>query len=368
MSGGVDSSVAALLLREAGHPVVGLTATLFNDSAADTTGRGGEGGAGARQVCERLGIPHQQVDLAELFERRVIDRFIAEYAAGRTPNPCADCNRFIKFDTFFDIAARHGCELLATGHHARITGADNGPVHLLTGRDPAKDQSYFLAGIASDRLSRIRFPIGALDKTAVRRLATEAGLPTATRSESQDICFLPAGTGIGELMARYGGREPVPGPIVDEAGQRLGEHPGIEYFTIGQRQGLRLGGGTEGLVVHRLEPATHTVVVAPQTAHPVTAVRLGSFNNLAPDLWQAGDRVQVRARYRQATWEAVAEPAAEGCLVRPTGDQFNIAAGQWLVGYRDETVLFGGIIDEINYRYQLVNKGAKLPSDRMKRI
>ncbi|MBN2081412.1 tRNA 2-thiouridine(34) synthase MnmA [bacterium] len=349
MSGGVDSSVAALLLKEAGHSVVGMTATLFGDTSAAGPCCGVEGGASAHAVCEHLGIPHHQVDLTELFERRVIDRFIAEYEAGRTPNPCADCNRFIKFDTFFELAGQYGCDLVATGHHARISAGD-GPARLLTGRDPAKDQSYFLAGIDPGRLEHIRFPIGELEKTAVRRLAAEAGLPTATRSESQDVCFLPAGTGLRELLAWHTGQAPVPGPIVDEAGHRLGEHPGIEFFTIGQRQGLRLGGGSEGLVVHRLEPDTHTVVVAHQTAHSIAAVRLGSFTNLAPDLWRPGERVLVRARYRQELWEATVELAANWYVARPIGAQFSLAPGQWLVGYRGEVVLFGGLITGLEYR------------------
>ena len=192
MSGGVDSSVAALKLRRAGFTVVGLTAELFGDASAAGPCCGKSGSDSAAGVCSALGIEHHSIDLTDLFEHQVIERFIREYRGGRTPNPCADCNRFIKFDAFFDLARELDCPLIATGHHARIMhcgGEANGS--LCTGRDAAKDQSYFLAGIPAARLCRVRFPVGDLTKSEVRELAAGAGLPSASRPESQDICFLP---------------------------------------------------------------------------------------------------------------------------------------------------------------------------------
>src|SRR5687768_7267448 len=182
MSGGVDSSVAALLMQQQGYEVVGMTAELFGDASAAGPCCGKAGICMAGAVCEKLGIEHHQVDLTGLFEAQVIDRFLDGYESGRTPNPCADCNRFIKFDAFFEYADKLGCELLATGHFARTIGGC-----LATGIDPNKDQSYFLACIPPQLLARVRFPIGELTKPQVRELAAAAELPTATRKESQDI-------------------------------------------------------------------------------------------------------------------------------------------------------------------------------------
>ena len=352
MSGGVDSSVAALLLKRAGYDVTGVTADLFGDDSAAGPCCGRSGADSARRACEVIGIEHNVADLREDFAERVIGRFIHGYRAGRTPNPCADCNRFIKFDAFFNLAWEHGCGYVATGHHARVVPAPCpcSPPLLCRGHDPAKDQSYFLAGIPRRRLAQVLFPVGELTKDAVRGLAAEAGLPAASRPESQDICFLPTGTGIRELMLWHGDREPQPGRIVDEQGHDYGEHPGIEHFTVGQRRGLGLGGGTEGLVVHRLDPVTNTVILAQSAAHPVAAAYLTDYNALAPDAFGDGDCVMVRARYRQGLWPARVESGAAAPVIIPEDDQFHLATGQWLVGYRDETVLFGGIIDSVDWR------------------
>ena len=342
MSGGVDSSVAALLLQRAGYDVVGMTANLFGDASPAGPCCGREGACSAGAVCDVLGIEHHWIDMSEAFERQVIQRFASEYQAGRTPNPCSDCNRFLKFDTFFKYADELGCKMLATGHHARIEDG-----LLKTAADPNKDQSYFLACIPPSRLSRIMFPVGDYSKDEVRRLAEEAGLPTANRDESQDICFLPPGTGLAELLEWHTGRNPQPGEIVTENGNVLGQHPGIEHFTIGQRRGLRLGGGTEGLVVSRLEPETGRVVVAQRDAHPVKEIELSHPTNLAPNLWSCGQTVQVRSRYRQKLWPAHLAENQGSYSVIPETRQFGIAPGQWLVGYDHGIVLFGAIIEKI---------------------
>lgn len=360
MSGGVDSSVAALLMQRAGYEVVGMTAELFGDASAAGPCCGKVGICMAGAVCEKLGIEHHQVDLTELFEAQVIERFISGYENGRTPNPCADCNRFIKFDAFFEYADKLGCDLLATGHYARIVDG-----HLATGLDSNKDQSYFLACIPPERLARVRFPIGELTKPQVRELAAQAQLPTAARKESQDICFMGNGVGISELMSWHRGRAPQPGRLVDDTGRELGMHRGVEHYTIGQRRGLNLGGGTEGLAVQHLDPATNTVVVAQRGSHPVRRLVLSDFTDLAPGLWREGETVTVRGRYRQPLWRArifggAGGPACDlatgtaACptwqvTVEPQEDVFHMAPGQWCVGYDEDVVLFGGIIRSVEY-------------------
>ncbi len=356
MSGGVDSSVAALLLARAGYDVVGMTAELFGDASAAGPCCGRAGCEGAAGVCAMLGVPHHAVDMTELFEEQVIGRFIGEYRDGRTPNPCSDCNRFIKFDAFLSLADELGCELLATGHYASLKpGADGAPL-LSCAADPTKDQTYFLACIAPAALKRTLFPLGELTKAQVRAIAAEAGLPTAQRKESQDVCFIANSVGLSELLSWHTGAVPQPGQIVTEDRRVLGTHPGYEHFTIGQRKGLGLGGGTEGLVVHEIQPATNTVVVAQRAAHPVAALLLRDFVNLAPGLWQPGEMLELRGRYRQALWPGrvvEASPAMVDrpgtAVVEPQGELYAMAPGQWCVGYREGVVLCGGLIDEVRY-------------------
>jgi tRNA-uridine 2-sulfurtransferase len=358
MSGGVDSSVAALLLQRQGYDVVGMTAELFGDESAAGPCCGRAGCDSAAAVCAMLHVPHHRVDMTGLFEEQVIGRFISEYQAGRTPNPCSDCNRFIKFDAFLTFAREQGAELVATGHYARLEPRQDGSSLLCRAVDDTKDQSYFLACVEPQILSRVLFPLGDLRKDEVRGIAAEAGLPTAAKKESQDICFLTNSVGISHLLAWHTGREPQPGLIVDEAGRVLGQHPGVEHFTIGQRKGLRLGGGTEGLVVHELAPATNTVIVAQQDAHPIASLLLSEFTDLAPGLWEAGATVQLRGRYRQQLWpgrivleQSDTAGGAQRYAVEPQGALYNMAPGQWCVGYRDDVVLFGGVIAGIRYEF-----------------
>lgn len=351
MSGGVDSSVAALLLQRQGYDVIGFTAELFGNTSAAGPCCGRAGIEAARAVCGQLGIPHYVANLCDAFEESVIKRFISEYRAGRTPNPCTDCNRFIKFDLFFEVAQSFGCDFVATGHHARIMAQEkqDGSNVLRRGVDPDKDQSYFLACIKPEKLNNLLFPVGEYAKPQVREIATEAGLPTAAREESQDICFMPSGTGVAELLSWHLDDPPQPGPIIDEQGHVIGKHPGVEHFTIGQRSGLKLGGGSEGLVVHKLLPDTNTVIVAKHNAHPVGRLVLSDFTDLAPGLWISGERLDVRGRYRQPTWGAIVYSEGQRASVLPEGEQYCLAPGQWVVGYQDDIVTCGGIIDSIEY-------------------
>ncbi|MCC7479361.1 tRNA 2-thiouridine(34) synthase MnmA [bacterium] len=372
MSGGVDSSVAALLLQRQGHEVIGLTANLFDGASLSGPCCGKAGVSMAASVCAQLGIEHHEVDLSALFEQQVIGRFLDGYSAGRTPNPCSDCNRFIKFDAFFEHAERLGCELLATGHYARIVGAHGcapvplvgpaemradqqgrisaAPTYLATGLDPNKDQSYFLACIPPERLARLRFPIGELTKPEVRELAQEAGLATAQRKESQDICFMANGVKVGHLLEWYRGKAPQPGRIIGPGGSDLGEHSGVENYTIGQRRGLRLGGGTEGLAVQQLDVATNTVLVADPADYQVRALRLKDFVDMAPGRWSPATSVLMcRGRYRQQLWPARLFYCEGSVMVIPEEPLSHMAPGQWCVAYDGDVVLWGGIIDSIEY-------------------
>jgi tRNA-specific 2-thiouridylase len=351
--------------------VVGLTALLFGDSSAAGPCCGKEGAGAAKCVCDMLGIEHHWIDMTELFEKRVIGRFLDEYSAGRTPNPCSDCNRFIKFDAFFDYADRLGCELVATGHYARLVNSGSaagdgiaapggGTVAaptLTRAADRNKDQSYFLACLPPEKLARIRFPLGTLTKPEVRQLARDAGLPTADRKESMDICFMANKTGIAELLSWHSGREPQPGDILDAGGRVLGRHRGIEHYTVGQRRGLALGGGTEGLVIQQIDPQRNTVTVARPEDCGIAALELVDFVDMAPGLWQPGTLVDIQCRYRQQTlWTGRIGPRArvddDGAVVRDRARVVldtpgrNVAAGQWCVAYAGDTVLCGGIVGE----------------------
>ena len=270
MSGGVDSSVAAALLVEAGHEVVGVTMKTFcydENQGPTRTCCGLDGILDAKQVAERLGIAHYVFDVEEEFTRDVIDDFVAEYAQGRTPNPCVRCNSTTKIRDLMMRGRALGCDAIATGHYVRIEHPREGPPRLLRGADAEKDQAYFLWGLPRELLPQLRFPLGALTKAQVRDLARERGLVTAEKPESQEICFVPTGDYRGFLAKRLAPRHPAlePGPIVTLDGERVGEHRGYAGFTVGQRRGLG-GGFSERLFVVEVRPENREVVVGPREA------------------------------------------------------------------------------------------------------
>ncbi len=344
MSGGVDSSVAAALLKERGHEVIGVTLRLFSERRGAVKCCGGaETAERARASASALGIRHYFKSAQGLFGREVMDRFAASYLAGRTPNPCVECNRSIKFSYLFDLAISLGADALATGHYAVIKRAGPG-WGLYRGADPLKDQSYFLYCLPRERLGRILFPLGGLPKSEVRRLAAAWGLPSASAPESHDICFVTGGD-YASYLRREAGVKPVPGYFVDAAGRRLGRHSGSFNFTIGQRRGTGVHGG-ERLYVSEVRPESNEVVLGPLAAACASGFRLSGLN------WLAGGRgedfacaVQIRYRHKPAPCRVrlAGEGRAEVNFYEP---QFAVAPGQSAVFYEGDRVLGGGVIEE----------------------
>jgi len=292
MSGGVDSAVAALAAQEAGHEVIAVTLELWADPQGDGARSccSPESVASARALAHSLGLPHFTLDLREDFESHVVDDFVAQHAAGRTPNPCVRCNGLVRFDRMLDLAASLGAARLATGHYARITRDDEGPL-VSAAADANKDQSYMLARLDPALLDRLWFPLAELDKPSVRKLAAAAKLAVAEKPESQDLCFL-SGIDAHSLLQRRGVHDN-DGDIVDMDGRRLGIHHGQHHFTIGQRRGLGVS-STEPLYVIAKDPQTNIVTVGPKHALKTKTVHLDPV-----ELHRSADEVtHVKLRYR----------------------------------------------------------------------
>jgi tRNA-specific 2-thiouridylase len=346
MSGGVDSSVVAGLLQEQGHEVIGATLQLYDHGAA--VSRKGACCAGqdihdARDVADRLGVPHYVLDREQRFRDSVIEDFAGSYARGETPIPCIRCNQTVKFQDLVALARDLGCEALATGHYARRVDGPQGP-ELHRAADPARDQSYFLAMTTPEQLAFARFPLGGYpDKAAVRAVAQRLGLAVAEKPDSQDICFVPDGS-YDRVVAKLRPETAEEGEIVDLSGQVLGTHRGIGRYTVGQGRGLGLGGPGERLFVAGIDAPRRRVIVGPRQALPQAEVVAGEVNWLCPPP-AAPIRVQVKLRGREAPRDATLAWDAAAGLLRALLDEPNIAApGQACVVYGGDRVLAGGFI------------------------
>jgi tRNA-specific 2-thiouridylase len=349
MSGGVDSSVAAALLREQGYDVVGMTLQLYDHGESVAGARtccAGQDIHDARRVADRLGIPHYVLDYEAGFLGDVMEAFAESYVAGETPVPCVLCNQTVKFRDLLAAALDLGADALATGHYARRDEGPRGPV-LRRGADPGRDQSYFLFTTTREQLRHLRFPLGALSKDQTRALARRHGLAVADKPDSQDICFVPDGDYARVVEALRPGATR-PGPLRHLDGTLLGFHQGIIHYTVGQRRGLDIGGTAERLYVVRLEPETQTVVVGPREALGVTRFALRGVNWLrgteeAPPA--AGVRLQVKVRNAFPPAAATVHGAAEGgAEVVLDAAVDGVAPGQACVFYDGDLVLGGGWI------------------------
>ena len=351
MSGGVDSSVTAALLKDQGYDVVGVTLQLYDHGVA--VGKAGACCAGqdirdARQVADRLGMPHYVLDYENRFRNEVMESFADAYARGETPVPCIACNRTVKFRDLLKTARDLGAEALATGHYVRRVAGEAGP-ELHRAADPARDQSYFLFGTTREQLDFLRFPLGDLPKSETRALAERFDLAVADKPDSQDICFVPNGD-YASVVQKLRPEAVEPGEIVDMAGRVVGRHEGIVRFTVGQRRGLALGGreGTDNdpLYVVRLEPATRRVVVGPRSALGRNEIALYDVNWIGPVMTGALG-VQVRVRSSQTLRPAAIELTEAGAVVRFAEPEIGVSPGQACVVYDAATgsrVLGGGFI------------------------
>jgi tRNA-uridine 2-sulfurtransferase len=345
MSGGVDSSVAAALLAEQGHDVIGLSMQLYDQ-------RGGESFGScctlddlhdARRVATAIGIPHYILNFEQQFEETVVANFVSEYAAGRTPIPCAHCNSDLKFSTLLDRARGFGAEQVATGHYARVEQRADGRWLLERSLDRAKDQSYFLFSLTQEQLARAAFPVGDLSKPRVRDEARRLGLNVAEKPDSQEICFVPSGD-YASFVARKHPEVARSGAIVDEQGQKLGEHGGVHRFTVGQRKGLGLAASAP-LYVLKLEPDTRTVVVGPREALERTTLTATSVNWIACDAPDDWIRVEAQIRHRhQPAAARVRARGNRGAELEFDRPQAAITPGQAVVFYDDDVVVGGGWI------------------------
>ena len=345
MSGGVDSSVAAALLKQQGYEVTGMMLRLWSEAGREESNRccTPDSMAQARRVAAILDIPFYAVDVNAQFYSTVVQSFLDGYAQGLTPNPCLICNRQIKWGYLLEHARALGADFLASGHYARKRMTQDGRAQLLRAEDHAKDQSYVLHVLTQERLGQALFPVGAYSKPEIRELARNFNLPTASRAESQDLCFL-AGEDYRDFLRRNAPEIAQPGPILDRAGKTLGEHQGLAYYTIGQRKGLGIPSSVP-LYVLAKEAATNTLVVGVEAELGARALTVSDVNWIAGQAPAEALRLQVKTRYTAREAWALVTPLEGGRVeVLFEQPQRDLTPGQAAVFYDGEIVLGGGLI------------------------
>lgn len=348
MSGGVDSSVAALLTKEAGYTCIGCTMKLYESAdvpAGERTCCSLRDTEDARSVAYRLDMPYHVFNFKDEFRREVIGKFIQSYESGRTPNPCIDCNRYLKFGKLFERAEILGCEKVVTGHYARIEQR-YGRYLLKKALDPAKDQSYVLYTMTQEQLAHTLFPLGSLRKAEVRALAAANRFDTADKAESQDICFVPDGDYAGTIQ-KYTGKSYPGGPFLATDGILLGEHRGLIHYTVGQRKGLGIA-AEQPLYVRKICPETNAIYLGGRDELFSRGVLVQQMNWILGETPAEAFRCRVKLRYRQQEQAATVEPeGADAVRIRFDEPQRAATPGQSAVLYAGDTVLGGGEIEEV---------------------
>ena len=341
MSGGVDSSVAACLLKEQGYDCIGVTMKLYS-GAVEGTCCSLSDVEDAKSVCRRLGIPHYTLNFTREFDRMVMEPFASEYEAGRTPNPCIACNRHLKFRAMWQRARELGCDFIATGHYAQILTLEDGSLRLGKAADGDKDQTYVLYFLDQEQLRHTLFPLGGYTKAQVREIAAAHGFVNAKKQDSQDICFVPEGD-YGAFLEEYRGKQYPPGDFIDQAGNLIGRHRGAVKYTLGQRKGLGIPAASR-LYVTGKDMARNTVTLGSNEmlfSRELTASQV----NLAMALPPEGRPMGAKVRYRQREQPCRVFPTPEGIRVVFDTPQRAITGGQAVVLYEGETVFGGGTID-----------------------
>lgn len=340
MSGGVDSSVSALLMQQQGYKCIGATMSLFQKSTCG----GEEDVRDAAKVCQELGMEHHVINFADNFREQVIDRFINAYEHGRTPNPCVDCNRHLKFGKLYAKAKELGCECVVTGHYAQVRYDEaKGRYVLVKGVDPKKDQSYVLYSLTQEQLAHVQFPLGAYCKSEIRDIAEKHGFSNARKHDSQDICFVEDGK-YAEFIEKQTGKKFKAGYFVDVHGNVLGRHKGIIYYTIGQRKGLGLA-LPQPMYVKEIDVAHNKVILATNDQLFSTHVEAKDINLIDCERITEPRRLKARIRYHHVEqWATVMQPDVDTLVVDFDEPQRAITKGQSLVLYDGDVVVGGGTI------------------------
>ena len=349
MSGGVDSSVAAYLLKEQGYDVIGVTMQIWQDQ--DVFVQSQEGGCcglsavdDARRVAERLEIPYYVMNFKEDFHKYVIDYFVSEYEKARTPNPCIACNRYVKWESLLHRSLEIGADYIATGHYARIMQLPNGRYTIRNSVTAAKDQTYALYNLTQEQLSHTLMPVGDYDKPHIRQIAEEIGLPVATKHDSQDICFVPDHD-YASFITQETGKESKPGNFVDEEGNIMGQHRGLIHYTNGQRKGLGISSSTH-IFVKELRPQTNEVVLCKSERLFSRDCHVDNINYMAEEKLTGPVKAIGKIRYSHAGAPCTLYPQPDGTLLAQFDEpQRAMTPGQAAVFYQDDHVLCGGTIE-----------------------
>lgn len=337
MSGGVDSSVAALLLKEQGYDVIGVTMETWDNEGTESVAED------AKRVADVLQIPHYVVDFRKIFREKVVDYFINEYEQGRTPNPCLVCNRYVKWEALLHRSMEMGCDYIATGHYGRIVQCPNGRFSVAKSDSVGKDQSYVLYNLTQNELSKTLFPLYEYEKQKIRKIAMENNIPVAMKKDSQDICFIPDHD-YASFIQKMTGRKSIPGNFVDMNGKILGEHKGILHYTVGQRKGLGIAFGEPKFVV-TIRPDTNEIVLGNQEELMTSEVLLKDVNYMSVEDITSSIRVTGKLRYSQKDTPCTLTKESDGILKAVFDEPMRAPTpGQAGVFYQDNCIICGGTI------------------------